>query len=203
MELTNQQQDFLTEVCNVGTSRAASQLSILLNDSVNVSVPNVKVATVGELAEILKVDLEKVYVIVSQCMSGCFSGRAALLFNNADCNVLVESVLKGLSSIDDTGLDIYRQESMVEIGNIIVSASISALADLLKSEVILTVPEYKETSLHHVFQGRDDAHVVAITTQLQSNSDDVSGILLFIFEEESIITLLGMLDAKSGSSAHG
>lgn len=197
MMLTSQQRGFLTEVCIIGTSRAASQLSILLNDSVNVSVPNVDVSSVSDLPEALNVDKDKVYVVVSQGMSGCFDGRAALMFNNADCNVLVESVLKGFASLDEAGLVIYKQESMIEIGNIIVSASVSALADLLKSEVLLTVPEYKETSLHHIFGLNNESPVIAVTTQLQSNSGQVSGILLFMFERSSITVLLDLLTERS------
>ncbi|MDF1795068.1 MAG: chemotaxis protein CheC [Coxiellaceae bacterium] len=200
MQLNDQQQDCLTEICNIGTSRAASQLSLLLNDNIKVDVPMVKISTIAELPSILGLDTEEKFVAVSQRLAGCFNGEAILLFNNDDCKVLVESVLQGFGGISSPNADIYKQESMVEIGNIIVSASISSLADILKSEVLLSVPAYHEYSLQQLLSSNDDAGrpIIAIVTQLDADTEHVSGMLLYLFEKESIKTLLDMISQVSG-----
>ncbi|MDF1761527.1 MAG: chemotaxis protein CheC [Coxiellaceae bacterium] len=195
MIMNDQLRDSLTEVCNVGTSRAASQLSILLKDNILVEVPTVTLSTLENLPKILGKDESQVFVAVSQNMTGCFKGEAILLFTNADCKVLVESVLQGFGGMDTPQADIYKQESMIEIGNIIVSASISSLADMLKSEVLLTVPTYHEYSLRELLSKNEkkDLPIVAIITQLNADHERVSGMLLYLFESESIDVLLEMV----------
>ncbi|MDF1654273.1 MAG: hypothetical protein P1U34_04090 [Coxiellaceae bacterium] len=203
MMMTDQMRDSLTEVCNVGTSRAASQLSILLKDNISVEVPIVTLSTLDHLPELLNKDRDEVLVAVSQNMTGCFKGQALLLFTSSDCKVLVETVLQGFGGMDAPDADVYKQESMIEIGNIIVSASISSLADMLKSEVLLTVPVYHEYSLRELLSKNEskDTPVVAIVTQLDSDNERVSGMLLYLFDSDSIDMLLKLVSELGEGNA--
>ncbi len=202
MMMNDQLRDSLTEVCNIGTSRAASQLSILLKDNISVEVPVVTLSTLDHLPKLLGKSEDEVFVAVSQNMTGCFQGEAVLLFTNSDCKVLVESVLQGFGGMDAPNADIYKQESMIEIGNIIVSASISSLADMLKSEVLLTVPAYHEYSLRELLSRNENKEIpiVAIVTQLDADNERVSGMLLYLFEADSIDVLLKLV---AGLGAEG
>ncbi len=204
MQINERQRDCLTEICNVGTSRAASQLSLLLKDNIKVDVPVVSISTISDLPQLLNKKEDEVFVSVSQALTGCFTGQAMLLFTNRDSKVLVESVLQGFGGINSPDADIYKQESMVEIGNIVVSASVSSLADMMKSEVLLSVPTYHEYSLKDILANSEskDAPVVAIVTKLDADHESVSGMLLYLFEKQSIEKLLNLIESYSTDEAN-
>ena len=76
--------DALNEMANVGMCRAATQLSALLDDVIDVSVPEVKIAPISEFMQASGADEKDRAAIVTQSVSGYIDGSALLMFHDED-----------------------------------------------------------------------------------------------------------------------
>lgn len=204
-ELTDKQADFLTEICNVGIGRAASQLSILLNDHVEITVPSVAITRVSGLSSALKVDADEIFVIVHQRMSGMLQGCVALVFDQAASKILVEQTLLGMAGVVSVQLDLYRREAMIEIGNIIISSSVSVLADFVRNEVELSVPSLSNKTITDLLCGVDPdvQTVLVMSTVLESNNHCVTGIILYALDTGGLSDLLKAIDNGDLGAMYG
>lgn len=203
-KLTDAQSDCLTEICNIGISRAASQLSILLNDVVHISIPNVRITDLAGLSYDIGMSIDDACITVCQTMSGALNGRAALLFDQAASDKLVDLTLSGMGSIVSVQLDLYRQEALVEIGNIIVSASVSVLADFIRSEIELSVPALNNQTVRQLLEidGETSSSILVMSTVLESSHERVTGVLLYTFDSGVLEVLLNSLQSHDLGGKH-
>lgn len=199
-DLTAQQQDFLIEISNVGMSRAARQLSSLLAEDIDMTVPTVTVTTLDHLCQQAIISSSGRVACVYQSLSGCLSGKAMLLFAGGDSRTLINSILSSLPQAGSVPQEDFEHEAMVEIGNIIVSSSISTLADLVKKEVELSVPTYIELSADELAinmtigeEGTSATSVIVLATQLSATRSCVSGTMLLTFSPDSMDRLINSL----------
>jgi len=163
MNLTEQQRDALVELANIGVSRAATQLSQLLNETIKMNVPEVAVVKLDNLGIHFRyLDEEK--VVVYQDMSGCLEGRAHLVFELEECGSLIQLLLGSLSISEDVDLRSYEHEALTELANIVITTCIVTLAGALGDEILLTVPTYGRPLLSKEFfgtRGADEDQVKA------------------------------------------
>ncbi|WP_260924644.1 chemotaxis protein CheC [Novosphingobium sp. 9] len=78
--LAELERDALTEIVNIGVSRAASSLRKMIGDQVFLSVPSIEVVSQKRAARLISEREVTDLVAVRQDFSGPFSGRALLIF---------------------------------------------------------------------------------------------------------------------------
>jgi chemotaxis protein CheC len=140
MALTADQLDALTEIFNVGAGRAAASLSDIVGDEVLLSVPRVEFYPSNEVdAKVLSLSSARLGS-VKQNYTGPFDLTASLVFTEERALEIVQEMLG--SQVEMADLVEYEQEAMCEVGNIILNASLSAMADMLKISFDSTLPEY-------------------------------------------------------------
>lgn len=195
VKLNQFQADYFREVCNIGAGRAAKQLSLLLDDHIEMDIPEVHLSGVSDLQCSLDFGDDDCVICVYQNLTGCFEGRALLVFQGDDSKILIDAVLSDVPVMSAEEEHQFQHESMIEIGNIIVSSCVSALADMLQQEVALTVPTYTEQPLKEILEQYTDISVdpptaLAVTTLLRASSQSVSGAVIIAFEPVSLQLLL-------------
>ena len=140
MALSADQLDALTEIFNVGAGRAASSLSDIVGDEVLLSVPRVEFYPANEVnAKVLSLSSARLGS-VKQKFNGPFDLTASLVFTEERALEIVQEMLG--SQVQREDLVEYEQEAMCEVGNIILNASLSAMADMLGIFFDSTLPEY-------------------------------------------------------------
>ena len=139
LELTPIERDAFAEIANMGVSRAAASLRQMLGEQVLLSVPAVHVVsreTAAKLAE--RGGSSSRLVAVQQAFEGPFSGRALLIFPEAQSLELVRTIIGADQSLEDV-IDL-EHEALAETGNVILNACLATIANVLHKSMRMSLP---------------------------------------------------------------
>lgn len=193
-QLSELQADALSEIFNIGVGRAASSLSQIVNDEVLLSAPNLMLVP-RELAteKILGSDLRK-FSTVSQHFSGVFDAEAVLVFPETNALEIVRAMVGEHLAVEE--LSEFEQEAMCEVGNIILNACMSALADMLRISFDSTLPmhRYGDTETLELLEGDEDQMVLLLQVDLSIRQAQIHGHILFLLSIASMCRLFELLD---------
>ena len=131
--------DALTELVNLGVSRAAVSLRAMVGEQVLLSVPSVALMDRAHAIAILGRSERRTLVAVHQLFEGEISGRALLIFPEAKSLELVRAVTSGDLSLEDI-IDL-EPEALAEIGNIILNSCLATIANMLNRTLRISLPE--------------------------------------------------------------
>ena len=138
--LTELELDALTELVNIGVSRAAASLREMVGQQeVLLSVPNVALVGRAEAVALLGQRESSRLVAVHQIFEGDITGRALLIFPEANSLELVRAVTGGDLPLDDI-LEL-EQEALAETGNIILNGCLATIANMLQRSLKMSLPE--------------------------------------------------------------
>lgn len=137
-ELNEIEQDALAEIANMGVSRAASSLRQMVGEEVLLSVPSVRIVTREAASKLVERNNAKKLVAVQQSFEGPFSGRALLIFPEAQSLELVRSIVGDEHSLEDV-IDL-EQEALAETGNIILNGCLATIANVLQRTMRMSLP---------------------------------------------------------------
>ncbi len=146
--LTDLQRDAISELMNIGMGRAASALSQMAHDEVQLSVPLVDLVPVNNMTQFLHAQTLDAITAVKQQFSGVFWGEALLLFPEAQRLERARILLQDMVSLER--MADMEQEAFMELGNIILNACLGSLANLLSSEISSSLPILVQDSTEHV-----------------------------------------------------
>ena len=138
-ELSEIEQDALAEIANMGVSRAATSLRQMVGEQVLLSVPAVKYRQPRTPQPgLCERGSAPSLVAVQQSFEGPFSGRALLIFPQAQSLELVRSIVGDEHSLEDV-IDL-EQEALAETGNIILNACLATIANVLRRTMRMSLP---------------------------------------------------------------
>jgi chemotaxis protein CheC len=196
--LSETQRDALTEMVNIGFGRAASSLSRLTGDRVELEAPNVAVYPAKELRQMLGDVLRDEIVTVHQVFSGPVAGDALLVLD-APGAALLKELLTGETALP-LAVDASAQEVVTEVGNIVLNACLGMFGTLLEVHVSFSVPRLTLEGLSAVLdsvnvqrQGLRYGLVVHAAFKVRHGS--VTGYLVIILSVTSLDRLLLAVEA--------
>jgi chemotaxis protein CheC len=131
--------DALTELVNIGVSRAATSLGTMVSEQVILSVPAVTLVPRSGAVELIGSADNGLLVAVRQAFHGEVSGRALLIFPEKNSLELVRAVAGQHLSLEDI-LEL-EHEALAEIGNIVLNACMATIANLLRRSLTMSLPE--------------------------------------------------------------
>lgn len=170
IELTELEQDALTEVVNIGVSRAAASLRKMVGHQVLLSVPSVEIVTRQKAGRLLGERESNGLVAVEQSFSGAFAGRAMLIFPQAHSLALARAVAGDDMSSED--LADLEQEALAETGNVILNSCLATMANMLKRPLKMSIPIVNKGDASSLFR--------------EPVKDDEDGLVLFLYINFSI-----------------
>src|SRR5437879_10912541 len=132
------QLDALKEVANIGAGHAATALSQLTNRRIMISVPEINIARLEEVPELLG-NASDVVAAVLMHMLGDLTGRTLLLFPEAVGRKVCDMLLRRPLGTTAT-FDVLNQSCLKEAGNILYGAYINALSDLMGMLLLPSAP---------------------------------------------------------------
>lgn len=132
------QLDALREVANIGAGHAATALSQMTGRTIMISVPEVNVRPLEEVADLLGPPDQVVAAVLMQMM-GDLTGRTLILFPDHSARHLCDTLL-GRADGATTEFGPMEQSGLKEVGNILVSAYMNALSDFMGMMLVPSVP---------------------------------------------------------------
>ncbi|MDH4132495.1 MAG: chemotaxis protein CheC [Gemmatimonadota bacterium] len=137
-ELKKLQRDALREVANIGAGHAATALSTLTNRRIMITVPEVRISRLEDVAEILG-SPDDVVAAVLMHMMGDLTGRTLVLFPEQSARHLCDILLR--KPIGTTrAYGVMEQSGLKEVGNILSSSYLNALSDFMGMMLVPSVP---------------------------------------------------------------
>jgi chemotaxis protein CheC len=137
--LGEMERDALTELVNLGVSRAASSLRVMVDQEILLSVPGVAIVPRNRATRMIGGDETTKLVAVRQDFEGDFSGRALLIFPETKSLDLVRAITGGELSLED--IVALEHEALAETGNIILNNCLATMANVLRRTLRVSLPE--------------------------------------------------------------
>ena len=197
INLNELQQDMLTELFNLGMGNAAAALSEMVSEEVLLSVPEVRFMEKNELAKMLTEDSGGQVSGVAQQFHGMLLGKALLTFPSDKSLELVRLLLQ--DTVPFENLTEFEEEALLEVGNIIINAGLSSLADIFEDEITSDLPTFKNGSCTEVIDSADNkADTQTTVLYLQVNFtielQNIKGYVVFLLNVESMEYLANSID---------
>jgi chemotaxis protein CheC len=137
--LTELELDAMTELVNLGVSKAATNLALMVREEVVLTVPKVALLSRGDAIRTLGERESRNLVAVHQTFNGAIVGRALLIFPEEKSLELVRSLVG--SDLSNEEIIELEQEALAETGNVILNSCLATIANSLESSLKISLPE--------------------------------------------------------------
>ena len=189
------ERDALTELVNIGVSRAAAGLRKMVGKQVLLSVPSAEVVSHRDAAATLGEREVDELIAVRQDFSGAFSGRALLIFPRANGIELARAVLG--EHIDEAELPELVHEVLAETGNIILNGCLATMANMLHETLAMSLPELVYGDSAELFELRDlpdeDGLVLFLYINFSIRERDIRGYIAMLMDLPSLASLRSLI----------
>lgn len=200
MVLGEFEKDALTEIFNIGVGLAADALYQLTGEHVPLSVPVVELTSFDKARQ-LYADRDQPVYAIAQTYQGVFSTDAVLVFAQESSLSLVR-MMAG-SDLGPRQMAEMAQDAMSELGNIILNAVMSALADALSLRLEGSLPTVTAVDAGCLFadpapvgevSAQDAPQVLALMIDFQLGAQHIPGYLAFLLDGASRGVLMARLN---------
>ncbi len=209
LNLTDQQKEALIAICHESLNKAAKQLSLLLSHSISILAPNITLSAISDIGKINHFEEDHSFCYISQEIHSGFSGRALLIVQRNHSSLLTHSVLGKMPKMTPEEMHTCEQEALLEIGNIMISSYISAIANMTSENINLTAPNYAEGRIETLLKEEinkmqePSTEALVLTTPLQTNDQQIISAQVLLLPKKSIEFLLEKIRAFiHGKNSH-
>ncbi|WP_147266960.1 chemotaxis protein CheC [Parvibium lacunae] len=204
MQLTELQQDALAETFNISLGEAAAALSTLVNEEVLLSIPVVELIPAAELAERLDPRFTQsdrvcgVHQEFTMPDQANFRTDTLLLFGERGGMEVVRLMLGHAAPIGQ--ITELEQEALSEVGNIIINACTSAIANLFRKEMIGSLPTIAIANNGEAILPKHDPQDTILVSKinLEIKAREVNGYVVYMMDLASLGTFV-----KNATQAFG
>ena len=187
--------DALSELVNIGVSRAAASLRKMVGREILLSVPAVAVVTRMEAARIISDRADDRLVAIHQAFDGEISGRALLIFPETNSLELVRAVTGGELPLED--IIELEQEALAETGNIILNGCLATIANMLQRSLRISLPEIVRGGGSDLFDlaGAADGEDVALFLYIDFSvrQRDIRGYIAMLMDLPALTALRALI----------
>jgi chemotaxis protein CheC len=158
-EINEDEQDALKELFNIGIGRAADSLSAMVKEEVLLSVPHLAIISRQQAIRLIVERATDNITAIKQQFSGFFGGTALLVYPETSSLELVRTLIG--ENIPLESLTELEQESLLEVGNIILNACLGSFANMIDMELNFELPEF--------YKGNCNALLYSNTTPVEGS----------------------------------
>jgi chemotaxis protein CheC len=137
-KLNFNEQDLLTEVGTIGTGHAATAMADILGQKITITVPNVELVSFNRVAEYIGASGSNLACIYFDVL-GDLPGTVLVMFTENSARRLLNTFMPDEPLIF-LELSQLQQSALMEMGNILSGAYLTALADFSNQRMSLSVP---------------------------------------------------------------
>lgn len=195
IDLSELEHDALTELVNIGVSRAAASLRGMVGRQVLLSVPSMEVVSRAAAAALIRERETGPLVAVRQDFNGAFNGQALLIFPAQNSLELVRSVTA--DELSPEGVADIEQEALAETGNVVLNSCLATMANMLERPLQMSLPEVIRGEGARFFDlgsGRGDQGVVLfLYINFAISERDIRGYIAMLMDLPSMSALQGLI----------
>lgn len=200
LKLSGMQKDVLTEVMNLGIGRAASVLSELAGDVVDMGIPEVRLMPRSKVSKKLIAGIEGKAAAVRQSFGGGIDGQSLLIFPEKASLELVRRILG--EHLDVGEISDLEQDALREVGNVILSACLGAFAEAFGNRIDNGLPEVLVANSGEVVnlcspimaEDPEDLRVLFMEVEFGIHSQEIHGYVMLLLGLAGITTLVSLID---------
>ena len=189
--LTEAEQDALSEIANIGVSRAASSLRQMIGEQVHLSVPAVNIVSRLAASKLVEKGGSSKLIAVRQSFEGPFAGSALLIFPAAHSLELVRSIVGEDQSLEDV-IDL-EHEALAETGNVILNACLATIANVLHQTMRVSLPTVVKGNGEALFDiqngSKADSLVLFLYIDFTIKKRDIHGFIALLMDLPAIAAL--------------
>lgn len=199
--LSDMQIDVLREIGNIGAGNAATALSQMLSERVDMTVPKVTMVDIAEMAGILGGPENQVVGILFT-LSGEIEGMMMFILEKQFAHL----ILKYLMGRDVQNFEDFQEidlSAIQEIGNIMAGSYVNAIASLTNLRIKISVPDTAIDMVGAILSvpaikfGAVGDKVMFIEGEYIGGGENVSSYLLLIPEIDSLNKILRVLGMEN------
>ena len=175
LSLDKAQEDALQELCNIGMGHATSALAQLMGKTIYFDIPKVNLVQISRVPEVIG-NAEQTVVGIYLRFSGPISGNILLVFPKKSV-LLLKQIITGDNS-RKLVFDEYHTSLLKEVGNIVAGAYLSVMENLLKMQLVQSVPWFAFDLASAIIDpilvqlGKDSDHTVVIEAEFFVREED-------------------------------
>ncbi|KRB49219.1 chemotaxis protein CheX [Rhizobium sp. Root708] len=191
IDLDELERDALTELVNIGVSRAAASLRKMVKREVLLSVPSVEIVTRKSAASLIGQRESESLIAVQQQFEGPFSGRALLIFPQSNGLSLVRAIVG--DEMDEAELLDMEDEALAETGNVILNGCLGSMANMLQHSLKMSLPDVRRGDSALLFEDYDisgeGSFVLFLYINFSVRERDIRGYIAMIMDLPSLVKL--------------
>jgi len=193
IDLSELQRDALGEIFNIGVGRAAVSLSQIVDDEIKLSAPVVEILARPQVIEMLRANTTGRLSSVRQDFHGALDASGLLIFPEINAIEIVRRMVG--SDLTPEVFCEYESEAMSEVGNIILNACVSSLANMMNISLDSDFPVHNTGDYHSIIPDSPEMPVILlIHIDLIISKQNLNGNILFLISVKSLQSLLDYLD---------
>ena len=189
--LTDLEKDALAELSNMAMARAANSMRQMVEHQVLLSVPSVDIVSKETAAQIIAKPDNPMLVAVRQDFAGKFSGRALLIFPEANSLELVRVVVGRQLSLED--IVNLEDEALAETGNIILNSWVATIANLLKRALKMSLPVVVRGDSKRMFESTTSNLVLFLHITFEIRQREIRGYVALLMDVPSLDELRSLI----------
>ena len=199
-EMNELEMDILKEIGSIGGGNAATALSSMLSAKVNMSLPKVEILDFNEALSNVG-DPEEVVAAILVEMSGELSGIMLFILTKQFSDEILFRML-GKTEANFFELEEIDSSVLMEIGNIVISSYITAMASLVNMSVELSVPQLAVNMLGVIMSvpiammGQHSDRIMMITGEFKIDGKALNSNMLLLPDVESLNVLMRKLGVE-------
>jgi chemotaxis protein CheC len=189
MEISDIERDAVAEIANIAVGRAAASLRQIVGHEVLLAVPSVDILSREAAARVVAKPGNRALIAVCQNFQGPFSGRALLIFPEANSLELVRAILGQELPLEDV-VDL-EDEALAETGNIILNSFVATMANVFKRGLTMSLPSVLRGDGRELFHGTPTEQdlVLFLYINFEISQKEIRGYLALLMDLPSLETL--------------
>jgi chemotaxis protein CheC len=186
--INDEERDILQEVMNIAFGKASAELAEVIDIYVVLSIPDIKMLETADVPRYIEEEIKdlKDLSVIKQSYTGKFHGTALLLFPGGAGKKLFSLFENGSttgSGSEDLSV-VLEKETLLEVGNILIGASVSKVAELLDDVISYRPPrivvESKPGDIVDWDLAEPEGPAILMRTVFSFDNRDISGMLFLI-----------------------
>ncbi|TDX51909.1 chemotaxis protein CheC [Orenia marismortui] len=195
------QLDALREVASIGAGNAATSLSEMLNNKIDMKVPKVSILPVDQVPEMMG-GVENLITAVLVRIKGDINGGVLFTLDTSSANTLLSLLIGEKVNIEDSIGEI-EDSALKEIANILTGSNLNAFSQMLDIQIKPEVPSLAYDMAGAILEvafielGQIGDYSLVIETEVSGSiAEEIKGHFFLIPDPDSldvILTKLGVL----------
>lgn len=187
---TNMERDALTEFFNLGLGRAAATLNELSGQTIDLHTPNIEFCPTEDILKHVTTNEGELIISIKIEFDGVIYGDSFLIFPESECLKLVGIILGEHTS--DKEREEYQEDTLNELGNIILNACLSSFCDTLNFTLDNGLPSFNKTD-HKGFISDlsliENSIGIVAQVEFKMQASNIAGHIIVFMEKGSISSL--------------